>query len=70
MSGEIIGALIGIAGVVVLNIIMFAFGYGRLSERVKDYCARLERIETILNGHRVVVIEKGKLGDILSNSIK
>lgn len=77
MSGEIIAALIGMVVVVVLNIGIVAFGYGRLTQRVKDYCDnlkgyddRLKRIEAILNSHRVIIIEKGtmnELGDALAS---
>jgi hypothetical protein len=47
-----IGAIIGVAGLVVLNIIIVAFGYGKLTQKVDDHGRRLGRIESlIINGH-------------------
>ena len=44
------GAVIGIISLVMVNIAAVAFSYGRLSQKVNDLCARIGRVEKILNG--------------------
>ncbi len=46
-----IAAIIGVAGLVIVNIIIVAFGYGKLTQKVDDHSRRLGRIEDlIING--------------------
>jgi hypothetical protein len=49
MESGIIGALVGVAGLVIINIIMGAFTYGKLTERVIDHDRRISRLEGIVN---------------------
>ena len=49
MDNAIVGALIGVAVLVIINIVMVAFTYGKLTERVIDHDRRIERLEGILN---------------------
>jgi hypothetical protein len=49
MESGIVAALIGVAGLVIINIIMVAFMYGRLSEKVIDHDRRIGRLEGILD---------------------
>lgn len=41
--------LIAILGLVVVNVGLIAFSYGRLSQKVSDACKRLDRIEKAIN---------------------
>ena len=50
MNSGVIGALIGVAALVIVNIIMVAFTYGKLTERVVDHERRIARLEGIRNG--------------------
>lgn len=45
-SSSIWGALIGIAALVVVNLVAIGYSYGGLSERVNNLCDRMERIES------------------------
>jgi hypothetical protein len=49
MDAGIEGTLIGISVGVVLNIVMVAFTYGKLVQRVCDNERRLDRLEKIVN---------------------
>ena len=49
MTGSIVGALIGVSVLVIINIVMVAFTYGKLTERVLDHERRIDRLEKILN---------------------
>ena len=49
METGIVAALIGVAGLVIINIIMVAFTYGKLTERVIDHDRRIARLEGIVN---------------------
>jgi len=49
MSTSIIACLISVAVLFVVNIVAFAYGYGKLSQKVVDTQRRLGRIERILN---------------------
>jgi len=44
-----IGAAMGGVIVVIINMSMFFYGYGKLSQRVKDVDKRVERIENRMN---------------------
>lgn len=45
---ELVGfASIGI--LVVIQIALFSFGYGKLKQKVDDHCRRLDRIEKLVN---------------------
>lgn len=51
MPGEVIGALIGIAGMTILNLAAIAFSYGQMTERLKGVCDRVGRLEKkVFNG--------------------
>ena len=50
MTPPIVGALIGVAVLVIINIVMVAFTYGKLTERVIDHERRIVRLEGIKNG--------------------
>ena len=50
MDGAAIGGIIGCAFAVIVNVSFFAYGYGKLSQKVSDMCSRLTRIEKIMNG--------------------
>ena len=43
------GASIGIMGLVVVNIAVAAYGYGKLNQKVDDQGRRLDRLEKRLN---------------------
>ena len=45
---EVIGALIGIAGLTVLNLAAIAFSYGRMTQQVSNLCDRVKRLEDIV----------------------
>ncbi len=45
-----IEALIGIGGLVIINIVAVAFSYGKLSSKVDSLSYRLERVEKKENG--------------------
>lgn len=47
------GAIIGVGGLVILNIVIVAYGYGKLTQKVSDACRRLTRLESIINGKSV-----------------
>ncbi len=36
----------------VVNIAAVAFSYGSLTQKVRDICRRIERLERLINGHR------------------
>lgn len=52
MNGEVIAALIGIGFLVVVNIVVAAFGYGKLSQKVSDL--------PCVNGYHCPEDKKGK----------
>jgi len=43
------GATIGVMGLIVVNIAAVAYSYGMLSQKVKDICRRMDRVERIIN---------------------
>jgi len=45
------GALIGIGFALVVQIGLFAYGYGKLNQKVSDLCGRISRLEDKLNGN-------------------
>ena len=49
MNLAIVGSLIGVAVLVIINIVMIAFTYGKLTERVIDHDRRIVRLEGIFN---------------------
>ena len=49
MTGSIVGALIGVSVLVIINIVMVAFTYGKLTERVLDHERRIGRLEKIVD---------------------
>jgi len=52
MSESVLIGFISVAALVVINIVMAAFHYGRLKQQVEDACRRITRLENIANGHR------------------
>lgn len=51
MSGGVVAAFVGTAILVVINIAIAAFSYGRLSQKVDDCCRRITRLENTANGN-------------------
>jgi len=52
---------VGIGLMVLMQIIMFAFGYGKISQKVSDLCKRVEGLEKKVNNtdtHLDKLIEK------------
>ena len=49
MSESLLGGIMGIALLVIINIVLVAFSYGRLSQSVSDLCRRMDRVEKIIN---------------------
>ncbi len=45
MEVQIIAALITVGALVIINIIIAAYGYGKLNQKVSDFCRRLEKVE-------------------------
>ena len=43
------GGTIGVISLVVVNIAVAAYSYGRLSQKVSDLCRRVGRVEKIIN---------------------
>ena len=43
------GGTIGVMSLVVVNIALAAYSYGRLSQKVNDLCRRMDRVERIIN---------------------
>ena len=52
MSTSIIACLISVAVLLIINGVVVAYGYGKLSQKVEDTQRRLVRIERILNHGR------------------
>ena len=50
MEAQIVAALIGVGALVIINIIIAAYGYGRLNQKVCDLCRRVDQLEKIING--------------------
>lgn len=65
METQIVAALIGVGAMVLINIIIAAYGYGRLNQKVSDFCRRLEKVENRVGKveEKVNVVERieGKL---------
>jgi len=43
------GGTVGIIVLIVVNIALAAYSYGRLSQKVNDLCRRMDRVEKIIN---------------------
>ena len=41
---------IGIGALLIVQLVGFTYGYGKLTQKVNDICRRLNRIEKIENG--------------------
>jgi len=52
MEASMIACLISVTVLLIVNVVAFAFGYGKLSQKVEDTQRRLGRIEHILNHGR------------------
>lgn len=46
MSGELVVGFVSIGVVVVVNLVVSAYHYGRLNQTVIDLCKRVDRIES------------------------
>jgi hypothetical protein len=44
------GGILGTIVLIIINIVVVAFGGGRLYQKVSDLCRRIERLEKIVNG--------------------
>lgn len=49
MDGNIIAALIAVGGLVLVNIGIGLFHYGRYAQTIKDLCRRVARLEACIN---------------------
>lgn len=49
MDGMVIGAFIGVGVFTIVNVIVVAFSYGKLTQKVNDLCGRMERVEKLIN---------------------
>jgi len=43
------GGTVGVISLLVVNIAVAAYSYGRLSQKVNDLCRRVDRVEKIIN---------------------
>ncbi len=50
MTDSVLLGFISIAVLVIINIAIVAFSYGKLHQQVKDACRRIGRLELIANG--------------------
>ena len=60
MYESLILGLLGIGILVIINIAMVAFSYGKLSQKVSDTCRRIDRLEKIINGDSPGKEKEGK----------
>ena len=51
MDGALLPAILGTTGVFVIQVVAFAYGYGKLTAKVDNLRERMGRIETAFN-HR------------------
>jgi len=49
MEGTAIGALVGVGFLTIVNVAVVAYTYGKLTQKVKDLCDRMSRVEGIIN---------------------
>lgn len=49
MSVEVLFGFVSIALLVIIDIVIVAFSYGRLCQKVADACRRISRLERIIN---------------------
>lgn len=56
------GGTIGVMSLIVVNIAVAAYSYGRLSQKVNDLCRRMDRVEKIINNPGPSSFPKGKEG--------
>lgn len=49
MQPAIIAALISVGVLIICNIVQVAYTYGKLSQKVSDFCQRVDRLEKIVN---------------------
>ena len=49
MSVEVLFGFVSIALLVIIDIVIVAFSYGRLCQKVADACRRITRLERIIN---------------------
>ena len=50
MANEVVAALIAVGGLVLVNIGLGLYQYGRLTQQVKDLCRRVSIVEGNTNG--------------------
>ncbi len=46
------GSTIGIFGLLLVNIAIVSFSYGKIFQKVSDLCRRMGRVEDIVNGKK------------------
>lgn len=49
MNSGLIGGLCTLGGLIVVNIVIAAFSWGKLTQQVKELCRRVTRLERIIN---------------------
>ena len=50
MEPGLVQGLCTLGGLMVVNIVVVAFGAGRVTQQVKDLCRRVKRLEYAING--------------------
>ena len=50
MDGVVVGAVVGITGLTIVNVAVVAFSYGRMTQKLKDLCQRVDKLEFKVNG--------------------
>ena len=50
MTDSVLFSFMGVATLVIINIALAAYSYGKLSQRVSDLSRRVNRIEVRMNG--------------------
>lgn len=53
MSDAILGSLIGMAALTITNGIAIAYGYGKIAQKLQDYCKKTDRLEARQDMHEV-----------------
>ena len=51
MDSTIIGAIIGVIVLVLINIAVVAYSYGKVCQKVSDLCRRVSRLEQLANNN-------------------
>ncbi|MFC1910557.1 hypothetical protein ACFLXC_04655 [Chloroflexota bacterium] len=51
MTDSVFASFLTIAVLVIINIALAAYSYGKLGQKVNDACRRITRLEMRVNGH-------------------